>query len=73
MRTSLDCSGTSIRQHNEPSGDQDVWHLHVHVFPRHDTDDLYRRHDQATWATPQERLPYGQALRTTLGLPTTFG
>ena len=28
------CEGTSLRQHNEPAGGQDVWHLHVHVVPR---------------------------------------
>jgi histidine triad (HIT) family protein len=28
------CDGTSLRQHNEPAGSQDVWHLHLHVFPR---------------------------------------
>lgn len=72
MRTSIDCAGTSIRQHNEPAGDQDLWHLHVHVFPRHDGDDLYRRHDQATWVTPEQRLPFARALRSELGLPTTF-
>lgn len=42
------------------------------AFPRHDGDDLYRRHDQATWVTPQQRLPYAQALGNELGLPTTF-
>jgi diadenosine tetraphosphate (Ap4A) HIT family hydrolase len=25
----------------EPDGNQDVWHLHAHVFPRHDGDRLY--------------------------------
>lgn len=34
MRTAYPCEGVSIRQHNEPAGNQDVWHLHVHVFPR---------------------------------------
>jgi diadenosine tetraphosphate (Ap4A) HIT family hydrolase len=35
--------GTSTRQHNEPAGNQDVWHYHEHVFPRYDGDELYRR------------------------------
>jgi histidine triad (HIT) family protein len=36
------CDGTSTRQHNEPGGDQDLWHYHVHVFPRWEGDGLYR-------------------------------
>lgn len=32
MRSTYDCEGISTRQHNEPAGNQDVWHLHVHVF-----------------------------------------
>ena len=36
------CQGISIRQHNEPAGSQDVWHLHVHVTPRYTGDEFYR-------------------------------
>ena len=43
------CGGVSTRQHNEPCGNQDVWHYHLHVFPRYENDDLYR--------TSRERLP----------------
>ena len=42
LKEALTCDGTSTRQHNEPAGNQrDMWHLHVHVFPRYDGDDLY--------------------------------
>ena len=34
LRQVLGCDGISIRQHNEPAGGQDVWHYHIHVFPR---------------------------------------
>jgi len=43
MRAAYPCEGISTRQHNEPAGNQDVWDLHVHVFPRHRDDDLYVR------------------------------
>ena len=43
IRFAYGAEGTSIRQHNEPAGDQDVWHLHVHVFPRYAGDELYLR------------------------------
>jgi histidine triad (HIT) family protein len=32
MKRTYGCDGTSIRQHNEPAGGQDVWHYHLHVF-----------------------------------------
>ncbi|WP_300345262.1 HIT family protein [Nesterenkonia sp.] len=35
--------GTSVRQHNEPAGNQHVWHYHLHVFPRYPDDLLYRQ------------------------------
>ena len=42
MKSALGCDGVSTRQHNEPAGNQDVWHHHTHVFPRWHGDDLYR-------------------------------
>ena len=54
MRTAYDCEGTSTRQHNEPAGNQDVWHLHVHVFPRHTDDRLYEQHRSTRWVPAQE-------------------
>ncbi len=36
------CDGISTRQHNEPAGDQDVWHYHVHVTPRFENDAFYQ-------------------------------
>ena len=36
--------GTSVRQHNEPAGNQDVFHFHLHVFPRYKDDRLYQNH-----------------------------
>ena len=41
MKTAFGCDGVSTRQHNEPDGNQDVWHYHVHVFPRWMDDRLY--------------------------------
>jgi histidine triad (HIT) family protein len=32
------CDGVTIRQNNEPSGFQHVWHYHDHVIPRWDDD-----------------------------------
>lgn len=43
MKIAFRCDGVSTRQHNEPGGNQEVWHLHVHVFPRWEGDGLYGR------------------------------
>jgi len=56
------CDGVSSRQHNEPAGYQDVWHYHLHVFPRYAGDNLYGTTRMAT--TPAERLPYAEKLRS---------
>ncbi|KNX37529.1 HIT family protein [Luteipulveratus halotolerans] len=66
MRSAYGCDGTSTRQHNEPAGNQDVWHLHVHVFPRWTDDRLYQRHDEAGWYDVGERGAYADRLRVAL-------
>jgi histidine triad (HIT) family protein len=66
IRETYGCDGTSMRQHNEPAGNQDVWHFHVHVFPRYEDDDLYRNLLRARWTTQNERAPYAARLRAYL-------
>lgn len=56
MKGAFGCAGISTRQHNEPAGNQDVWHFHLHVFPRFPDDDLY--------GAP--KLPYDQMERRAL-------
>ncbi|NUO57337.1 MAG: HIT family protein [Hamadaea sp.] len=63
MRAAYGCAGISTRQHNEPAGNQDVWHLHVHVFPRHDGDDLYRSRARPGFVPQTEREPYARRLQ----------
>lgn len=41
MKAVYHCEGISTRQHNEPAGNQDVWHFHIHVHPRYKGDFLY--------------------------------
>ena len=41
MKAIYSCDGVSTRQHNEPAGNQDVWHYHQHIFPRYKNDNLY--------------------------------
>jgi len=34
--TAFKADGITVQQFNEPAGGQVVFHLHVHVMPRHD-------------------------------------
>jgi diadenosine tetraphosphate (Ap4A) HIT family hydrolase len=43
---------------------QDLWHLHVHVFPRYDGDDLYGSGYRE--ATYDERLAFAARLQAVL-------
>ena len=65
MKEAYSCEGVSTRQHNEPAGYQEVWHYHVHVFPRWHGDELYGSPHRLT--TPEEREPYAERLRRTIG------
>jgi histidine triad (HIT) family protein len=62
MKAAYDCNGVSTRQHNEPAGNQDVFHLHVHVFPRWRHDELYEHHTETWWPPADEKLRYAEKL-----------
>lgn len=67
-RHAYGCEGISTRQHNEPAGYQEIWHYHLHVFPRYEGDDLYGTPWRDT--TPDERRPYATLVRETLAART---
>lgn len=46
MKVVYGCDGISTRQHNEPAGNQDVWHYHLHITPRYQNDNFYATHRQ---------------------------
>ncbi len=66
IRKAYDCTGISTRQHNEPDGNQDVWHFHTHIFPRHRDDRLYQNHDNKTFVPIEDRAHYARILRQAL-------
>jgi histidine triad (HIT) family protein len=61
LKAATGCDGTSTRQHNEPGGNQDLWHFHVHVFPRWHGDDLYGA--TRAWADRSEMADLAVRLR----------
>ena len=66
MKTSYGCDGTSTRQHNDLGAGQEVFHFHVHVFPRFTGDELYAKDAEYRWTSPEERAPYAERLREAL-------
>lgn len=66
MKNVYGCDGISTRQHNEPAGNQEVWHYHQHLFPRYTADELYTRTAERFLTTPTQRQPYAQKLRSAL-------
>jgi histidine triad (HIT) family protein len=61
LKLAYGCDGVSTRQHNEPAGNQDVWHYHVHVFPRYADDGLYA--SRGAWADRAEMTHRAELLR----------
>lgn len=64
MLKAFGCEGISTRQHNGPAGNQDVWHYHLHVFPRYPGDRLYA--GQKVPYSPEERMELAATLRAAL-------
>ena len=67
MKTAFGCDGVSTRQHNEPAGNQDMWHFHQHVFPRFHGDDLLRAPQGASAGAGADREAAASRLREAMG------
>jgi len=59
VMAAFDAPGVTLQQFNEAAGGQEVFHLHVHVLPRHDGDRLRppgQMADQAVLAGHAEKI-----------------
>lgn len=64
------CDGITLRQNNEPAGDQHALHYHLHVFPRYAHDNFNQKlAEKSKLADPQERKQYSQVLREYFNYP----
>ena len=59
------CDGVTIRQHNEPAGDQDIWHYHLHVIPRFNEDNFSK--NRRLFLPDKERSEHVHRLREYIG------
>jgi histidine triad (HIT) family protein len=66
MKHTYHCQGISTRQHNEPAGNQDVWHYHLHVFPRYEGDNLYLSQRSTEVASAEQRRAYAEMIKSYL-------
>lgn len=67
MKDAYSCEGITIRQNNEPAGDQHAFHFHLHIFPRYENDgyNAVQPADKRL-ATVEERLAYAAKLSIAL-------
>ena len=63
LKKTRQCDGITTQQNNEPASGQHAFHYHFHLFPRFTSDKLYSG-SPVHVATPKERLPYAEALRS---------
>ncbi|HMH70138.1 MAG TPA: HIT family protein [Candidatus Saccharimonadales bacterium] len=67
MKTTYGCDGITLRQNNEPAGDQHAFHFHLHVFPRYKNDGYNSvQPSEKRLADPKERAEYAKTLSAAL-------
>jgi histidine triad (HIT) family protein len=67
LKQAYDCDGVTIKQNNEPAGDQHAFHYHLHVFPRYDDDGFNAiQPSEKRLAEPSERAEYAKKLKAAL-------
>lgn len=63
LKEAYQCDGITIRQNNEPAGDQHAFHFHLHVFPRYINDGYNAvQPEDKRLADQSERAEYAQKL-----------
>ena len=67
IKESYGCDGITLRQNNEPAGDQHAYHYHLHVFPRYEGDSFNTNMTKkSTLSDPKDRLEYVHNLQRSL-------
>lgn len=56
--------GITLRQNNEPAGDQHAFHYHLHVFPRYENDNFNQELTKKSYLSdPKDRNKYVEKLK----------
>jgi histidine triad (HIT) family protein len=73
IKLAYEADGTTIRQNNEPAGDQHAFHYHLHVYPRYDGDSYNQAESGDRYlADATERAVYAKKLRLQMTGDTTY-
>lgn len=66
----FNCSGITVRNHNEKDGNQTVFHYREHITPRFAGDEFYKNIDNTKIDfSPESRVPYANLIRRYFHLP----
>lgn len=67
LKKAYNWDGTTLRQNNEPAGDQHAFHYHQHIFPRYENDEFNQQLTQKSRASdPKERSEYIEKIKKAL-------
>ena len=67
IKQSYGCDGITVRQNNEPAGDQHAFHYHMHIFPRYEGDSFNQELTKKSYLSdPQDRIQYVEKLKNYL-------
>ncbi len=55
LKAAYSCDGITLRQNNEPAGDQHALHYHLHVFPRYDNDTFNQELTRKSYVSDPEK------------------
>lgn len=69
IKKTYKADGITIKQNNEPAGDQHAFHYHVHIFPRYKNDGFNAiQPEQKRLAEPKERASYAERLKSVFAM-----
>jgi len=64
VKETYHCDGITIRQNNEPAGDQHAFHYHLHIFPRYKDDSFNQELTKKSYLSdPEKRIEYVNKLK----------
>jgi len=64
LKKAYKCDGITLRQNNEPAGDQHAFHYYLHVFPRYDGDKFNQgMTSKSILSDPNDRVAYVQRIK----------
>lgn len=64
IKVAYGCDGITLRQNNEPAGDQHAFHYHLHIFPRYKDDNFNQELTKKSYLSdPKQRIEYVNKLK----------